>query len=305
MEETPIPFARPSHRPDPTRVRRAWQRCGVRLTDPETLVAQVGQQLLIRLEEIKGERRKILNFGERSGHLTQALRHRWPKATVVAATLSEAAADHAGPRRGLLRRHRLPSLLADDTALPFPRDRFDVVLSNMALHWSGHPQATLREIRRVLRPGGLLLLSLPGSESLQELKQCLAEQDQERWGKVWPRVPAFPTMQGLGDLLASSGLIQPVADRDPIQAAFADPLTLLRSLKATGAGNHHRHRPPGLMPRGYLKAVSDHYRQQYGLPDGRIQVSMEILFGHAWKRDPSRPEEATTSPCSLPGRDKF
>lgn len=47
--------------------------------------------------------------------------------------------------------------VADATALPYPDTSFDVVLIANALHIMPDPEQALREIRRVLRPGGLLI----------------------------------------------------------------------------------------------------------------------------------------------------
>ncbi len=135
---------------------------------------------------------------------------------------------------------------------------------------------------------------------MQELKVCLADLDKKRWGRVWPRVPDFPDMHGFGDLLASCGFFQPIADRDPIQAPFADTATLLDDLKKLGAGNHHANRLAGLTPKGYFRELSQLYRDRFGLADGRINVSMEILYGHAWKADPNRKEEQDSKACGLP-----
>ncbi|MBF0445819.1 MAG: hypothetical protein HQL68_09520, partial [Magnetococcales bacterium] len=141
---------------------------------------------------------------------------------------------------------------------------------------------------------------MAGSESLQELKVCLADIDKQRWGKVWPRIPELPDMHTFGDLLASSGFYQTIVDRDPIQAPFADLKTLLKGLKKMGAGNYHNNRLLALTPKGYFRDLSEIYQQRFALPTGGVNVSMEILFGHAWKADPSRIEEQKTQSCALP-----
>lgn len=48
--------------------------------------------------------------------------------------------------------------VADAAALPFPAARFDTVVSASALHDFPDPARALAEVRRVLRPGGRLLL---------------------------------------------------------------------------------------------------------------------------------------------------
>jgi ubiquinone/menaquinone biosynthesis C-methylase UbiE len=60
---------------------------------------------------------------------------------------------HAGPVRvGLVR--------GDATHLPFAAASFDAAVSTEAFHWFPDQDAALRELGRVLRPGGRLLLAL-------------------------------------------------------------------------------------------------------------------------------------------------
>ncbi|MBF0381660.1 MAG: methyltransferase domain-containing protein [Magnetococcales bacterium] len=300
MDENVVSFVKPLDQLSSHRVRQAWQKCGDDLVDPSSLVTQVGKQLITRLEEIKIEPKQVLNFGERGGLLTADLRRKLPKTNIVAATMAQAAAIHAAPYHGFFSRRRQPAVVTGDRALPFKRNSFDVVLSNMALHWCNNPKATLREIRRVLKPGGAFLMSMAGGESLQELKVCLADLDRQRWGKAWPRIPELPDMHTFGDLLASCGFSQTIVDRDPIQAPFPDLDTVLKGLKKMGAGNYHRDRLSGLTTKKYFKELAELYQQRFALPDGRINVSMEVLFGHAWKADPSRIEEQQSQSCALP-----
>jgi SAM-dependent methyltransferase len=49
----------------------------------------------------------------------------------------------------------------DGETLPFPGENFDTVLCSQVLEHVFEPEAFLREIRRVLRPGGQLVLSVP------------------------------------------------------------------------------------------------------------------------------------------------
>lgn len=47
--------------------------------------------------------------------------------------------------------------VADATALPYENARFDIVIIANALHIMPSPETALKEIRRVLRPGGILV----------------------------------------------------------------------------------------------------------------------------------------------------
>lgn len=78
-----------------------------------------------------------------------------PDATVV-------ALDHSAPmlRQSLRRqrRARVWAVQADAHHLPFPADAFDAVTGSLLFCSVAEPARALAEIRRVLRPGGRLLL---------------------------------------------------------------------------------------------------------------------------------------------------
>lgn len=56
------------------------------------------------------------------------------------------------------RRHLTAVSCADAQYLPFPDDAFDTVVGTLVFCSIDHPETALGEIRRVLRPGGRLLL---------------------------------------------------------------------------------------------------------------------------------------------------
>lgn len=80
-------------------------------------------------------------------------------ADVTGLDLSEAAIGHALQRYG--GQSRLTFATGDCTALPFDADRFDVVVSFETLEHLAEQARVLAEFRRVLRPGGFLLISSP------------------------------------------------------------------------------------------------------------------------------------------------
>ena len=97
---------------------------------------------------------------------------------------------------------------ADAQALPFEDASFDLVFTSLMLQWLQPPDAALQEIRRVLKPGGLLLASSFGPETLQELRSAWAAADSG------VHVNEFIDMHDLGSALARAGFIEPVLDVD-------------------------------------------------------------------------------------------
>jgi SAM-dependent methyltransferase len=100
--------------------------------------------------------RRVLDAGCGSGPLTAALRDQG--ATVSGFDLSPAMVDLAGERLG----DDADLLVADlAKALPYDDHTFDLVVSSLALHYLEDWIAPLTEFRRVLRPGGRLVVSVP------------------------------------------------------------------------------------------------------------------------------------------------
>lgn len=63
---------------------------------------------------------------------------------------------------------------ADATALPFADAAFDAVFSNAALHWIRNQDAMLREVRRVLRPGGRFVAEMGGHGNIAAIRVAFA-----------------------------------------------------------------------------------------------------------------------------------
>jgi len=80
-------------------------------------------------------------------------------ARVVGVDLSEAAAEHARARYASIA--NLEFHAADCTALPFADASFDAVVSFETIEHIAAQEAFLDEVRRVLRPGGIVVLSCP------------------------------------------------------------------------------------------------------------------------------------------------
>jgi ubiquinone/menaquinone biosynthesis C-methylase UbiE len=100
---------------------------------------------------------RVLDAGCGTGHT--ALTFAPHVASVVGVDFTGAMLDQArrlADERGL---HNVEFRLGDVEQLPFTRSEFDLVVSRYSAHHWPHPQRALAEFRRVLRPGGRLILS--------------------------------------------------------------------------------------------------------------------------------------------------
>ncbi len=180
-------------------------------------------------------------------------------------------------------------VLADET-LPLAEAAFDLVVSTLLLHFANDPVGQLIQMRRALRPDGLMLAALFGGQTLHELRASLAEAEVEREGGLSPRVAPMAEIRDLGGLLQRAGFAMPVADSERLVVTYATPLHLMRELRAMGETNILTARRRRAMRRATLMRACEIYSQHFGTPDGRVRATFEIVFLTGWAPGPDQPK---------------
>jgi malonyl-CoA O-methyltransferase len=156
----------------------------------------------------------------------------------------------------------------------------DVVWSNLALHWHPQPDKVFAEWLRLLRIHGLLMFSCFGPDTLIELREAFSAVD------AYPHSLPFVDMHDLGDMLVNAGFATPVMDMEKISLSYADTDKLLADVKALG-GNPLETRRRGLLGRNAYAKLKQAFEKQRGA-DGRIQLTFEVVYGHAFRPEPSK-----------------
>jgi ubiquinone/menaquinone biosynthesis C-methylase UbiE len=102
----------------------------------------------------------------------------------------------------------------DAQAMPLPDERFDVALCQMGLQFVPDKLAALREMRRVLVPGGRVLVNVPGPtpRMFSILADALAKHVDAKAGAFVRAVFSLHDEGKLEALMNGSGLREPVAD---------------------------------------------------------------------------------------------
>jgi malonyl-CoA O-methyltransferase len=254
--------------------RRRFERAAATYAKASRLEAEIGARMRERLDYVKLAPRRVLDAG--SGPPQRQLRQRYPQAEAIALDFSLAML-RLGKKK-LFERKPVRPVGGDMTRLPVAAGAIDLIWSNMALHWAADPLAALREFHRVLAVGGLLMFSTLGPDSLAELRQAAGG----------ARVHAFADMHDLGDLLVAAGFAEPVMDMERVTLLYEDGAALLADLRASGqtcalAAPAQRR---GLAGRGFLAAL--HERLAAQRRDGKLGVTYEVVYGHAWKPAPKR-----------------
>lgn len=243
------------------------------------LFHQVSDRLLSRLEAVRRTFPAVLELGCRDGHLGRAIAGRRGTELVVKSDLAPAMARLAGDG----------ALVADEEFLPFNDCAFDLVVSNMALHWVNDLPGTLVQINRCLKPDGFFLASLVGGGTLAELRHCLLDAELMVCGGASPRVSPFADLRDAAALLQRAGFALPVADCETIRVTYRTPFDLLGELRRMGSSNAllaRRRSPP---PRRLFLEAARLYQERHAETDGRVAATVEILYLAGWAPDPGQP----------------
>jgi SAM-dependent methyltransferase len=177
---------------------------------------------------------------------------------------------------------------ADEEALPFGDATLDLVVSALALQFVNDLPGVLVQIRRALKPDGLLLAALIGGETLTELRQSFATAESDIEGGVSPRVAPFADLRDLGALLQRAGFALPVADVDRVTVRYDSVFGLMHDLRRMGATNALLARRRTPLKRATLQRMAEIYAQRFADDDGRLRATFEIVWLSGWAPHPDQ-----------------
>jgi len=270
-------------------IRRGFNKSAGCYDGAAVLQREIAERMLERLELVRLEPAVVVDVGCGTGVALPGLLRRYPRARVLALDLVPAMLSRARRRRHWWR--RASPVCGDAETLPLADGSCDLLFSNLALPWCDL-ESSLKEFRRVLKPGGLLLFSTLGPDTLHELR--------ESWRRVDDRVHvnAFFDMHDIGDALLRNGLVEPVMDTERLTLTFRRLEDLLRDVRNVGAGNATVGRPRGLTGKERLQALAHHY-PRCG-EEGLLPVTAEVVYGHAWGPTRVVPEKSRLGVATVP-----
>src|ERR1700720_1602896 len=177
---------------------------------------------------------------------------------------------------------------ADEEALPFGDATPGLVVSALALQFVNDLPGVLVQIRRALKPDGLLLAALLGGETLTELRQSFAEAESDIEGGVSPRVAPFADLRDLGALLQRAGFALPVTDVDRVTVRYDTAFALMHDLRRMGATNALFERRRSPLKRATLMRMAEIYAERFTDADGRLRATFEVVWLSGWVPHPSQ-----------------
>jgi malonyl-CoA O-methyltransferase len=280
--ENPVPGL------DPVAAQRWLQRAAA--TSP-WLHEEVGSRMADRLPWFREQPTSWLHWEPVQGGLAvhRKLRGMLPEAAchVVARQLPEAlAATREAPTRSW---NPLQWGRAAGPTTATTETRVRMLWANMALHMEPRPQTLLAGWHQQIETDGFLMFSCLGPDSLKELRAVYAAQG-------WPMpAHAFTDMHDWGDMLVHAGFAEPVMDMERITLSYSSAEALLAELRSLGRNLSDQRFGACRSRRWHAELCAAIESGAPRSPDGRLVLTFEIIYGHAFKPVPRVPLASSTS----------
>ncbi len=238
------------------------------------IIDTIGAALLERLSFIKIQPQRILDIGSSLAYTSRALACQYPHANIIAVDFCHSMNQQA--RLNSLTLPQIQFLTADAYQLPIKNHSIDLIVANLLLPALLDYPSLWQECQRVLIPGGLLMFSNLGPDTLKELKSSLAAID------ATPRINAFIDLHDVGDGLVAAAFRDPVLDNDYYHLSYSSLTALLHELKTLGSIKFIDAIESRYVGKAFWHAVEHCYQQHFPAPKQRLLVTIEAYFGHAF-----------------------
>lgn len=249
--------------PDKKRIAHSFGKAAATYDSVADLQRNVGAQLLHYLPA-HTEGKTLLDLGCGTGSFSAQLAARG--LDVIALDIAQGMLQFARQQQGSCAHW----LCGDGEQLPLASNSLDVVFSSLAIQWCSDTPQLMRELARVLKPGGQALLCTLGPATLAELKHAWQQVDH------YVHVNRFAPLASLQQAAAQAQLAC-IAEREAVHTLyFADLRELRHSLKALGAQNMNPGQATGLTGRQRLQAFSAAY-EALRVPRG-LPVSYQVYY---------------------------
>jgi malonyl-CoA O-methyltransferase len=171
-------------------------------------------------KKLNAETMHILDLGSGTGYCLLALKKIFPKAKIFGIDISLEQCQVAQSKG-------IDTLICGDfDALPLASDSFDLVFSSLTLQWSPDLTQSLKEIFRILKPGGVLIFSTIGDQSLPELHEARKSDKANS---------AFLSKEKSMAALGYHNFDIFLSERRTEKFLYDSPIEVIRNIKAVGA----------------------------------------------------------------------
>ncbi len=256
--------------PDKVKIRQSFAAASATYDGAAELQRTVGKALLASVfaETFTG---RVLDLGCGTGFVTAELLSVNSNQSMIAVDIAMGMLN--ATRSKLINHNNVSYVCADAEYLPIAASTMDAVVSNLALQWCRNLEAVFADLKRVIKPGGQLVFSTFGPQTLQELKTAWATVDD------FSHVNEFYTVAELEVFLRQAGFRQLQIESRTYVSSYDSVLDLMHELKAIGAQNVIGERSKTITTKLQLQKMITAYETHR--VNSRIPATYECVFVQA------------------------
>lgn len=173
-------------------------------------------------------------------------------------------------------------LVVDDEEISCDSDKFELILSNLALQHINSVPEFLLNIKRMLKKDGIFAVSFFGEQNLFDLKKAVFEAEKDVYGGISPRIIPTIDIKNAANLLQKAGFRDPVSSLEVIEVEYESAAKLLQDLKLMAQGNIMLKRSKKMANRKFLDEILKNYVKIAGLKeyegDKRVLARFEVVI---------------------------
>ncbi len=258
---------------DRTLLKQKRDRVAHAFKNHSFLIEEVGDRLFDRLTDVSRTFSNILNIGARDGAIEEKIKLTQKYESLISTDLSESFS----------KTWKNSGVICDEELLPFKYHSFDLILSNLNLHWVNDLPGVLIQINRALKPDGAFFATMFGGETLFESEINIEN-------GTSPHISPFADIKDMGGLLQRAGFALPVTDMDTITVDYPNVFKLMDDLRSMGESNNILKRNKKNLRRETLLEAAKIYQNKFGNDEGRIPATFQIIFLTGWHPHTSQPQ---------------
>ncbi len=250
---------------DKAKIKQSFERASLSYDGVALLQRTVGAALLASIDKalLTGT---IVDLGCGTGFLTIGLSGH--AHSIIALDLAMQMLQVT--RSKLAEKRHVQYLCADAEQLPLAAESIESVFSNLALQWCMNLDGVFADIKRILMPGGQLVFSTFGPQTLRELRAAWADVDD------YQHVNDFFSEQQLKCFLQQAGFTEINIQTRLYQSSYSSVLELMKELKKIGAHNVIKGRNKNITTKAALRRMIEVYERQ--LAGDQIIATYEVIM---------------------------
>ena len=164
------------------------------------------------------------------------------------------------------------------------KKNYDLIVHCLCLHWSNDPLGKLIQMKRFLKPGGLLMGYLYGEGTLRQLRTSFNKAEIELEGSLSLRVAPMAEIKSIGNLLGRAGFEKTVSDLISHKVHYTELRSLFLDLRRMGEANALRKQKKTFLRRSTYEKMISNYQEEFSDFDGKFITTFNIICFTGWKK---------------------